>query len=837
MQPDTALPTQTAARTTLNPPIYERPVPNPAAPEWSEIERWLDQALEQPEATRLEWLKAQGLDANLHDEVADLLLSERASRDILLTAPGANAAPALATTALASGDLVGVWRVQALIGRGGSGEVYRVLRDDGTYEQPAALKLLRAPDDAAELERFAAERRLLARLNDPAIARLIDGGAHQGRLYAVLELVDGVPLDEHAAKLSLDDRTALFERVVAAVAYAHGQWVVHRDLKPANVLVDAQGQVHLLDFGIAKITEGPAGESEAAHTTLALRLTPSYCAPEQLRAGEVGATADVYALGVMLYQLLAGQLPWNLQGNGLQRAVQRLGQQDTPAAPSTLLPTAQARTVRGDLDSIVGRCLQPQPQARYANAQALLDDLRRRRQGLPVLARGDAASYVLGRLVRRHRLAFGAAAAVLLSLVVGLAGVAWQAREAGRERDMARAEATSNKAVRDYLLTMFRVAGEHGAAGADLSARQLLAQSAKRLNQDLQADPASAGPTLLALAQLYFQMNDYVGATPLFESLLSRADQLPPDLVAHARMDLAQCLWRSGQADRAAELLAQAQAWWAREPQRWRSRVLESRLVQAQVARARGRADESVQILEAALPERIAVSGEQHVETATLLNNLALARLHAGQIPQAKSDFERAWAVWKALRAESSSDALNTLNNWAALELRQGRVGEAERLFQQALALRRAHLPPSAAQAALQNNLGKLVLRRGAAAEALPLLREALALGEQFAGANSQHTLAAMAGVAEAQIALGQLDEAQITLTELDRRTLAQWGPKHPLAGVAHLTLARWYAARKDWPQAHARADQAEALWREAGAPAAHYLAQAKTLRNGWPAP
>ena len=813
-------------------------MPKAAPNDWNEIERWLDQALEQPDADRLAWLQAQQLEAALHAEVAGLLRSERASRSMLASAPGAHTGPAGGpTAALAAGDRVGVWRVQALIGRGGSGEVYRVLRDDGNYEQPAALKLLRAPDDPEELQRFAAERRLLARLNDPAIARLIDGGAHQGRLYAVLELVDGVPLDEHAAALPLSERMALFARVVAAVAYAHAQWVVHRDLKPANVLVDAQGQVHLLDFGIAKISEGPAGDSEAAHTTLALRLTPTYCAPEQLRAGPVGATADVYALGVMLYQLLAERLPWSLQGNGLQRAVQRLALEDAPAAPSTRLPAAAARVVRGDLDAIVARCLQPQPEARYANAQALLEDLRRWRQGLPVLARGDAPAYVLGRLVRRHRLAFGAAAAVVFSLVAGLAGVAWQAREAARERDMARAEATSNKAVRDYLLTMFRVAGEQGAAGADLSARELLAQSAKKLEQDLQADPASAAPTLLALAQLYFQMNDYVGAAPLFESLLGRADQLPPEVTALARMDLAQCLWRSGQADRAADLLAQAQAWWAKDPPRWRGRMLESRLVQAQVARARGQADESVRILEAALPERIALSGEQHVETATLLNNLALARYHTGQLEAARKDFSRTWALWQALRAESNGDALNTLNNWAALELRMGRADEAERLFRQALALRRAHLPPSAAQAALQNNLGKLVLRRGAAEEALPLLREAAAMGEEFAGPNSQHALAATAGVAEAQIALGQLPEARSTLDDLSRRTLAQWGPDHPLAGVARLTQARWHAAEGNWPQARAQADQAEAIWRKAGAPAAPYLAQAQTLRKGWPAP
>jgi eukaryotic-like serine/threonine-protein kinase len=259
--------------------------------------------------------------------------------------------------------------------------------------------------------------------------------------------------------------------------------------------------------------------------------------------------------------------------------------------------------------------------------------------------------------------------------------------------------------------------------------------------------------------------------------------------------------------------------------------------VQSQVARAAGRVDDSVRILQDALPERLALSGEQHVETATLLNNLAVAKYHAGQLPAARQDYQRAWAIWQGLQAEANSDALNTLNNWAALELREGRSGEAERLFRQALALRRAHLPPSAAQAALENNLGKLVLRRGAAQEALPMLREALALGEQFAGASSRHALAAMAGVAEAELALGQLPQAQATLDELERRTLAQWGPEHLLMGVAHLARARWHAARQDWPSAHRRADRAEAVWQRAGAPAAPYLAQAKAVRASWPVP
>lgn len=794
---------------------------------WAEVERWLDEALARPDAERAAWLAVQPMDDALRRELSELLDAELASR--------AWAAGETVPTALQPGDQVGVWQVIGLIGRGGSGEVYRVQRADGSFEQQAALKLLRHRDDPDELRRFATERRLLARLQDPSIARLIDGGAHQGRLYAVIELVEGRPLDEHAATLPLRARVRLIEEVARAVAGAHAQGIVHRDLKPANVLVDQQGKPRLLDFGIAKLGESTDHPTDAVDPTLALRLTPAYCAPEQLQARPVGPAADVFALGVMLYQVLVGRLPWALAGSGVQRAVQRLDPGASWLPPSRLADPAQAAALRGDLDAIVMRCLRPDPTSRYADASVLRDELQRWREGRPVLARGDAPGYLLGRLVQRHRVAVGAGVAVLASLVVGLAGVAWQAREAARERDIARAEAATNKAVRDSLLTMFRVAGEQSAGGSEPTARKMLSQSAERLVKGLDRDPAAAADTLLALAQLYFQLNDYVGAVPLFERLLERADRLSPDVLAQARHDLAQCLWRSGQHERAAELLAQAQDHWQRQGPVARNRLLESRLVEAQVARARGQIGPSVAILEAALPQRLALSGEQHVDTATLLNNLATARYHAGDLPAARRDFERAWAIWQALKAEQTGDALNTLNNWAALALREGKPAEAERLFRQALDLRRAHLPPSAAQAALQNNLGKMMLRRGAASEALPMLREATALGEQFAGPASQHTLAAMAGVAETEIALGQLDAARRTLDELQARAERQWGPDHLLTGMAQLAQARWHAAQGDWTRAEERAARAESIWRRLGPPAAPYLAQVQALRGTRP--
>ncbi|MFN3304261.1 MAG: protein kinase domain-containing protein [Roseateles sp.] len=828
--------------------MSSRPGIDSAALSWAEIEHWLDQALDQPQGQRLSWLSAQSLPPALHRELSELLRAEAASQQMGPSLDWGDAMPAAAKpSTLTPGDVVAGWRVDALIGRGGSGEVYRVHRADGLHDQPAALKLLRSSGDADEQARFAAERRLLARLKHPAIVRLIDGGRIRGLLYAVMDYVDGQPLDHHARGLLLDARVDLLARVAEAVAHAHAHLVVHRDLKPANVLVEPSGEVKLLDFGIARVMA--PGDTDTLDATQALRLTPDWCAPEQLRGESVGPAADVFALGVMLHQLLTGALPWVLQGSALQRALQRL-QGDPPAPPSRHAALksrpAEARRIAGDLDAIVAQCLQPDAARRYPTAQALAHDLRCWQRGAPVSARGDAPLYLLGRLMRRHRMAVGVAGALLLSVLAGAAGTAWQAREAAHERDIARDEAATAKTTRDVLMNLMAQAHDAGLAADKAAAagtqddspslRVLLAAQAAQLQSSLHERPQASADALLAVAQAQFQLNDYAAAVPLFESVLQHEAQLPAATVAQARLDLAQSLWRTGQVDRAASVLQQAQAFWLADARRWRNRLLDSRLVQAQLLRAQGRAGEGLKLLEQALPERRALSGDDHVETATLLNNLGVARQQAGQLVDAEAAYQEAWRIWERVAATTSADALNTLNNWAALSLRQGRADEAERLFRQALTLRQQHLPPSAALAALQNNLGKLLLRRGATDEALPLLEQAVALGTRYAGPSSQHVLSALAGLAEGQTAAGRFAEAAATLDRLDAQ-LPQAAPplRVLLGGMAALVRARWWAAQSRWADARQHSERAESLWRSAGPVAEPYLAQLEAFRRGWP--
>ena len=792
------------------------PADTPTPQQWSQLELLLDQVLDLPDADRPAFLERLELDPALKAELARWVQAEVDSRAFLT----ADAAPPLL---LQPGERIGTWRVIDLLGQGGSGEVYRVERADGSYEQRAALKLLRRPEEGDDLRRFAAERRLLARLEHPDIARLYDGGVHAGRPYAVLELVDGQRFDDATRPLPLADRLDRFLRVCDAVAHAHRHLIVHRDLKPANVLVSADGQPKLLDFGIAKPVDSPAADA-----TQALRLTPDYCAPEQLAGGAVTAATDVYALGVMLYQLLTDRMPWQLAGSGVQRVLERLANRDV-AAPSTQLDGAAARDVRGDLDAIVLKALRPQAADRYGSAEALAEDLRRYRDGRPVIARGEAPAYLIGRLLRRHRVAFAAAAAVLLAVLAGAGGIAYKAREAAQERDLAREEAARNAAVKDYLLTLFRVAGETPGAES-FTPKQLLDKGATRLAANFTRDPKKAGDTMLALAQLYFSFNDYAGAAPLFEQVIGQP-AVDPDVAAQARYDLAQCLLRMSRNAEAAALLAQAQAFWLQDPARNRNRLLESRLTQAQLERADGRAEAGIATLEAVLAERMALSGDRHPETGIVLNNLAVAYFQANRLAEARGMYERSWRVWEALDATEGVDALNTLNNWAALEVREQRFAEAEQLYRKALATRRALFGPSAALAALLNNLGKLNLRLARPAEALPLLAEALTLARQYAGDNSLNALAAQAGLGEAQAATGDVVAARATLDDMEARVAAHFPPDHLLVAIAHLAQARRLAAAGDRAAALRRADRAETGMTAVGPQAAIYLPQVTALR------
>ncbi|MDX1546237.1 MAG: protein kinase [Rhodothermales bacterium] len=435
---------------------------------WQQIKELFEEALRRAPQARSAYLAtACRDDAALREEVEALLASheqataERRFESPLLGVDAAEAPPASAV----EGQQVGAYRIVEALGQGGMGAVYLAERADKQFDKQVAIKLIRRGFDSELLRRrFWAERRILARLEHPHIAHLYDGGVTEDGLpYLIMEYVEGRPIDEYcnALQLSTDDRLRLFLEVCEAVHYAHQNLIVHRDLKPSNILVTREGSVKLLDFGIAKLLDEEAVPEDPGAVPLTRAgvqmMTPEYAAPEQVRPGQVTTATDVYSLGVILYELLAGQRPYRLSGRS-RGEVERIICDEEPARPSTAVtrpaepgttrhaspeevgrmratqPSRLRRRLAGDLDVIVMTALRKDPARRYPSAQQLADDLRRHLDGRPVVARSDTLSYRAAKFIRRNWLGVAASAAVFVALLGGFGVALWQAGIARQER-------------------------------------------------------------------------------------------------------------------------------------------------------------------------------------------------------------------------------------------------------------------------------------------------------------------------------------------------------------------------------------------------------------------
>ncbi|HEY0179730.1 MAG TPA: serine/threonine-protein kinase, partial [Dokdonella sp.] len=400
------------------------------------------------------------------------------------------------------GRTIGAYRLLRRIGAGGSGEVWLAERSEGGFRQRAAVKIVRDAHGSLH-ERFAAEREILASLTHPGIARLYDGGVEpDGCAYMVMEYVEGEHLVAYADAhtLPLAERLALFLQVCDAVAYAHTRLVVHRDIKPANILVTADGHAKLLDFGIAKLICA----EPALDATRTLHLSPAYAAPEQLTGDYVSTATDVYALGVTLFELLTGRLPWADHHASLATAVKRLLEAPTPAPSRAAAASAPvpARALRGDLDAIVARALRKAPAARYADARALADDLRRHLERHPVLARAGVRSYVVRRYLRRHWLAFATAAVVFAAMAAAMTAVTWQARRTQLEAQRA-------AAMQSFMTDLFRMNSSRQPdplQARQTTVRELLDIGAARIENALDDAPDAKLALLRTFAELYGEL-------------------------------------------------------------------------------------------------------------------------------------------------------------------------------------------------------------------------------------------------------------------------------------------------------------------------------------------
>ena len=712
-----------------------------AAELWRRVSRALDEVYAREGAARDEWLaRLADADPTAHREVVALLAADPQTSRLLDAATRA-----AAESWLGDDDLVGVrvgdWRLLRPLGRGGMGEVFLVEREGAGFEQRAALKLLKRGLDSAEiLARFLRERQILARLEHPGIARLLDGGlAADGRPFYVLEHVEGRPITEHAAaeKLDAEARIRLVLAVADAVEAAHRALVVHRDLKPSNVLVTATGEVKLLDFGIAKLLEQE--DAAATHTGLRL-LTPSYAAPEQILGGAITTATDVFALGALSYELLAGGRPFErtgvsaaelvhaLAGERLERPSLRLRRLAAEAAPGDRAELERrARRLSGDLDTILETALASEPERRYPTSAAFAEDLRRHLERRPIAARGASRRYRAGRFVARHRFALAAAALATLALAAGLVAALWQAHRAGREAGRA-------QTVQSYLVSIFESADPSHALGASLTAQQLLATGAQRIDRELASDLQTRAELEDALARSYVGLGLATEATGLADraiadftaTLGAEAPRTTLARLTRAQVDLLETRPEAAEAaaKRALPVVERAYGASSLEVARADEVLAGAMMGEMKLGEAIERHQAAVAILEQRL-------GRDDPRTAEVLGELAESYGDIGRISEAESTASDALARLARAGGAGSPQAMNILRFEGDMYNFLQRDSEAEVAFRRAIEIGRKTLGPGHPHFAIaQLSLGIFELGRDQIAEAQEPLREAVAVLE-----------------------------------------------------------------------------------------------------------
>jgi serine/threonine-protein kinase len=751
------------------------------ADRWRKLSPLLDALLELDPATRERSLAMMREDdPQLGRDLAGLLALEDAHADFLaepLVAPPPGPRP---------GTLVGPYRLERLIGEGGMGQVWLAGRADGLYQRRVALKLLRPGLADPNLQaRFGRERQILARLAHPNIARLLDAGiTGDGQPYLALEYVEGEPITDwcRSHDLSLDARLRLFLQTCDAVSHAHANLIVHRDLKPSNILVTPNEEVQLLDFGIAKLLDTADAAPEHTGTGTGLRaFTLHYAAPEQVRGEPVTTMTDVYALGVVLHELLTGSRPYALKRRTDAEWEEAIVGAD-PTRPSHALQRAEpvdetvreralrrrlARTLAGDLDNIVLKALSKRPEQRYASVEAMALDIARYRAGRPVLARPQNVGYRLRKYVSRHRWALTATLLVSLALASAFVLVAWQARQAVRESSRA-------QALQDFVIGLFERAGS-GDAAAPVDVRGLLDAGLRRGERELAHQPVARAELTGVVARLRLGMGDYGPALALLQQQASLVatlgDDAPPSLRLESATERGRAQLALGDADACIEAVSPLGALAQREQRQLPVQVADYWSQLGRCRRADGQADVARALFQRALALRRDVIGDD-AGTVQSLADLAALRADAGQFAQALEGYRAALRQLRANVGGRHPLAVGLLRDMCLAQRSLGDTVGAERDCGSALALsRELHGDSHPATVAARRALASMQVEIGRYREAEQALRATRAWTAAHSGAGHPDVADDEDGLARIawerglpEDALAHLDAAQARL-------------------------------------------------------------------------
>lgn len=816
---------------------------------WEMISRLFETALTLNEDERPAFLKeACAGDAALLREVTSLLHSDSDIHDVLQT----SILKKNTVDTDYSGRKIGAYRIERLLAAGGMGKVFLAARQDGTFNKQVAIKIIHAGLKSTQfIERFRQERQILAALNHPNIASLIDGGlTEDGTPYLIMEFVDGIPINHYLETEQPDilKRLDLFHQICDAVGYAHRHLVIHRDLKPGNIFVDSDGRVRLLDFGIAKVFDIDADTVQTLLPENAAPYTPQYASPEQIEGGPISTQSDVYALGVILYEMLSGQLPYSVENKAIWE-IREVIKQEIPILPSIAAKKGTApypaKRLKGDLDNICLKMLKKEPELRYESVAELQNDIKRHLADLPVRAANDNLRYRFAKFIGRHRVAAGLSFTFSIVLMVVIIIYTGQLRE---ETARARAEMQKSSQVADFLIDLFDAAGPQSAKGKDATALDLLQNGAEKIEKSLLDQPGIQAEMFGVIGDVYRRIGSYKKAVDLKNKALEKSITLyGPKSEATARQyfELAVLYEELNDVKQAGGYFEKAQnlAHYVKiKPETFIGDIL---LGKADLSYQLGQFKKSDSLYRASYKRFIREGGAESVAIASALNGMAAIARRLGRYAEAEKLYLRTLKMRKKLLGDDHADVAHTLNHLARLFSAQHRYKEAEGFARQGLAIRLAiygenHAESAASMANLAgilrangtlmesekyyrkvlpileglfgmihpyiagitNSLGSTLYKQGKLSEAEKMFRQSIRIGDRVFPADHVSRAYPLLGLGRLLLDRHKNRQALPMLKKAYELRKKSFGTAHLQTADAANMLARCYLQRKNYPMA-----------------------------------
>lgn len=737
---------------------------------WNQIETILDTALTLSGSERTDYIEqACGKDDKLLQEVYDILNGIEASdathflegvfqenEDLIKDIPNFSSASQNEII----GTRIGSFRITGQLGTGGMGTVYKAERADGQFSQEVAIKVLQKGIQSQEtLRRFRMEQEILASLKHPNIAQLYDGGiTDEGIPYLIMEYIDGVSIDQYCRQnqLSIQERIVLFESVCKAVQYAHTNLVIHRDLKAQNIYVTADGNVKVLDFGIAKLLDPTLSEETLLETQPGQRFwTPQYASPEQVKGQTVTTATDVYALGILLHKLLTDNYPLDLNDRSLSE-IEHIIIEDNPERASSSVMKSEGspraedfkclsrerlhKILKGDIDALILKAIRKEPEYRYDSAGQFLEDLQRYQEGLPLVAHKDTSVYRLSKFFRRHKTGV-AATAVIVLLVTGLSGFyTWRIAQ---ERDQAQYEAERAERVTEFVVDLFEANDPAVSRGEELSASQLLEIGLQNVDTLQQAEIKI--DIMDAIGRAFGEMGDFSKAISILEEVHDLSVDhhgAASEEAAITATNLANYYRRIGDFVKAEEFTAKAMDLWKGLEGENSVNIAQLTANLASVNYYLGKQEKAISLYREAYRKQMELLDPNDPEIATTLNGLNAVLYQTGQFDEVKKSIERVFEIYVSNYGIKHPRTADQLSNKALILFQTGNIDSAEIVSRETLALQRElYSQDHPSVAAELNNLGEIITAQGKFDEAETLLKEAVAMRTRVYG--TEHILLA----------------------------------------------------------------------------------------------